>query len=68
MDGHMAETIVNGADDSDAAIEALVRSRNPMRRLARTSEVAGAAVFLLSDLSGFVTGSELVSDGGSTAR
>src|SRR5918993_1020492 len=68
MAGHMAETIVNGEADSDVAIDALVRSRNPMRRLARTSEVAGAAIFLLSDLSSFVTGSELVSDGGSTAR
>jgi 3(or 17)beta-hydroxysteroid dehydrogenase len=67
MDGHMAETIVAGATDTRAAIQALVSGRNPMRRLALTSEVAGAAVFLLSGLSGFVTGSELVCDGGSTA-
>jgi NAD(P)-dependent dehydrogenase (short-subunit alcohol dehydrogenase family) len=58
---------VAGAADTSAAIQALVSARNPMRRLALTSEVAGAAVFLLSELSGFVTGSELVSDGGSTA-
>jgi NAD(P)-dependent dehydrogenase (short-subunit alcohol dehydrogenase family) len=67
MAGNMARTIVSGADDSEAAITALVASRNPMRRLAETSETAGAVVFLLSSLSSFVTGSELVSDGGSTA-
>ncbi|HEU0221228.1 MAG TPA: SDR family oxidoreductase [Paracoccaceae bacterium] len=67
MPGNMAETIVGGSEDSAAAIAALVAARNPMRRLARTSEVAGAVVFLLSGLSSFVTGSELVTDGGSTA-
>ncbi len=67
MPGNMARTIVAGAADSDAAIEAIVAGRNPMRRLARTSETAGATVFLLSSLSSYVTGSELVSDGGLTA-
>ncbi len=67
MEGNMANALVAGADDPEAAIRAIVAGRNPMRRLALTSEVAGAAVFLLSSLSGFVTGSELVSDGGSTA-
>lgn len=68
MAGNMARTIVGGGDGEDEAVQTLVAQRNPMRRLALTSEVAGAAIFLLSSLSGFVTGSELVSDGGSTAR
>lgn len=67
MPGNMAETIVAGADDPQAAIEAIVAGRNPLRRLARTEEVAAAAVFLLSPMSSYMTGSELVCDGGATA-
>ncbi|GIL01842.1 MAG: short-chain dehydrogenase [Alphaproteobacteria bacterium] len=67
MPGNMAETIVAGAEDPQAAIEAIVAARNPLRRLARTEEVAAAAVFLLSPMSSYMTGSELVCDGGATA-
>jgi 3(or 17)beta-hydroxysteroid dehydrogenase len=68
MDGHMARVLSGDPDDPAAGIQAIVAARNPMRRLALTSEVADAAVYLLSSMSGFVTGSELVSDGGSTAQ
>ncbi|WP_187972567.1 SDR family oxidoreductase [Aquibium microcysteis] len=68
MDGHMARVLTGNAENQSEAIQAIVAARNPMRRLALTSEVAGAAVFLLSRMSGFVTGSELVSDGGSSAQ
>jgi NAD(P)-dependent dehydrogenase (short-subunit alcohol dehydrogenase family) len=68
MDGHMARVLSGSPDNPDAGIQAIVAARNPMRRLALTSEVADAAVYLLSSMSGFVTGSELVSDGGSTAQ
>ncbi len=67
MPGNMARTIVAGAADPDAAIATAVAARNPMRRLADPAEIADAVVFLLSDRSAFVTGSELVADGGSTA-
>jgi 3(or 17)beta-hydroxysteroid dehydrogenase len=67
MAGNMADTIVAGARVPDLTPEKAAAARNPMRRLAMTSEVAGAAIFLLSSMSGFVTGSELVSDGGLTA-
>jgi len=67
MAGNMADTIVAGIRNPALTAETVAAARNPMRRLALTSEVAGAAVFLLSSLSGFVTGSELVSDGGLTA-
>lgn len=40
----------------------------PMGRLGRTGEVADAVLFLASDESSFVTGSELYVDGGYTAR
>ncbi|GHH19704.1 hypothetical protein Srubr_29980 [Streptomyces rubradiris] len=41
--------------------------RTPLRRAGRTGEVAPAILFLACDDSSFVTGSELVVDGGLTA-
>lgn len=59
-----------GAVDTDmmaanppAAIDAM-RSAAVMRRLANPEEMVGPALFLLSDLASFVTGSVLVADGG----
>ena len=40
----------------------------PLRRRGEPADIAGAAVYLLSDLAGFVTGQTLVVDGGSSAR
>jgi NAD(P)-dependent dehydrogenase (short-subunit alcohol dehydrogenase family) len=61
-----------GAVDTDmmaanppAAIDAM-RSASVMGRLASPEEMVGPAVFLLSDLASFVTGSVLVADGGMT--
>lgn len=67
MAGNMANIIVAAANDSLLTAEKIAAIRNPMRRLALTSETANAAVFLLSSQSSFVTGSELISDGGQTA-
>ena len=54
-----------------AAVPADVRedrlSRIPLGRFAQPSEVAGAVYFLASDDSSFITGSELIVDGGATA-
>ena len=47
--------------------EALQR-QTPMRRLGTAEEIAWGIVYLASDESAFVTGSELVIDGGMTAR
>jgi NAD(P)-dependent dehydrogenase (short-subunit alcohol dehydrogenase family) len=39
-----------------------------MARMGRPEEIAGAVLFLVSDLSGYVTGEEILVDGGARAR
>lgn len=47
--------------------EAAILGHTPMKRFGETSELVGACVFLASRASSFVTGSELVVDGGFSA-
>ena len=49
-------------------IEARWKQMHPIGRIGRASEVAQCILFLASDASTFVTGTELVVDGGFTAR
>lgn len=51
-----------------AAARAALEARQPMGRLGTPEEVAKAALYLASDDAAFVTGSELVMDGGWTAQ
>jgi len=53
-------------DDAGESLDAL-RARQPMGRLGMPDEVAAAVLYLASDAAAFVTGSELVIDGGLTA-
>lgn len=53
---------------SDENAERALRASHPMDRLAQVDEIAQAALFLVSDSASFITGTDLVADGGYIAR
>ncbi len=57
-------TEMNAALTADAEFVAWVESRTPMRRWGNPVELAGAAVFLASDASSYMTGQTIYVDGG----
>lgn len=69
----MGEEVVAGLvrlgmnEDLDSSRQALT-ARHPIGRLGRPADVAAAVLFLASDDSAYITGSELVVDGGFTAQ
>ena len=48
----------------DPSLESLWQNGNMMGRISQPHEYRGAALFMLSDASSFMTGSHLVIDGG----
>jgi NAD(P)-dependent dehydrogenase (short-subunit alcohol dehydrogenase family) len=62
VETRFASTLVN----NPAILERVV-SRTPLGRHAQPAELAGAAVYLLSDAASFTTGTTLVVDGGVTS-
>jgi NAD(P)-dependent dehydrogenase (short-subunit alcohol dehydrogenase family) len=56
-----------GPDDQDARLAEFAR-RVPLRRVGSPEDIANAVLFFASDESGYVTGQELVVDGGYLVR
>jgi len=68
MDIGFANMVQMGIADSVEQLIEQVSETTPVGRIAASTEIAGAAYFLASDDSSYCTGSELVVDGGWTAR
>jgi meso-butanediol dehydrogenase / (S,S)-butanediol dehydrogenase / diacetyl reductase len=56
------------AHPDPVAFRARVEHEYPMRRIASTDEIARVAVFLASDDASFITGQDIIADGGILAR
>ena len=71
--GYVETPLVSGAlaklsEEDAGAFATRVVASIPMGRMAQAEEIAQGIVFLLSDAASYMTGSELVMDGGYTAR
>ena len=67
MDGVTDIATRHGEQTPEEVLEAITL-RHPIGRMGDASEIANAILFLASDESSFVTGSEIVVDGGYTAQ
>lgn len=65
--GHIMTPMINRDMEKNPELKRMWSRENMMGRLATTSEFKGAGLFLLSNASSFMTGGNLVIDGGHTA-
>lgn len=63
VDDYVATGVMGGAND----VQARIVASHPLGRLGRDVDIANGVAFLASDAAAFMTGSELVIDGGFTA-
>jgi len=61
------ETEINTALLADEAFVTRINNRTALKRWGKPSELGGAAVFLASEAAGYITGHQLVIDGGFTS-
>ena len=64
----MQDDILATSNMSPDEIEKFIANRNLLGRYGKPIDIANAIVFLASNDSAFMTGSEVVVDGGYTAR
>ena len=62
------ETELNAALLANKEFVEFVNGRTPMRRWGKPRELAGAAIYLASDASSYVTGQQITVDGGTSAQ
>ncbi|MDR0432225.1 MAG: SDR family oxidoreductase [Bifidobacteriaceae bacterium] len=62
--GAVSTPMTGGDQTREGALDAWASNNIPMRRWADANEAAGAALFLASPSSGYMTGAELAVDGG----
>ncbi|RYF89873.1 MAG: SDR family oxidoreductase, partial [Caulobacteraceae bacterium] len=72
IDTAMGDEVVAGfsgaAGIGDNEARTLLAQRHPLGRMGQPNNIADAVVFLASDRAAFMTGSEVVVDGGFTAN
>lgn len=65
--GYIASPLPKERYEKDPDALKVIEKQNPMGRISTPEEYRGAAVFMLSDASSFMTGSDLIIDGGHRA-
>jgi NAD(P)-dependent dehydrogenase (short-subunit alcohol dehydrogenase family) len=68
MMAEAAQGIEKATGEGGNSIRTRFADRHPLKRMGRDTDIANAIVFLASDRAAFMTGSELVVDGGMTAN